>query len=116
MSKLHKEEAYQKYSNSIYSKFWNWSNRKWSVKTEFEIKDLQDLSLEAFKMAKFLEGKIAPKSNNLNLFENNCSLNRHDVKVWENTGNTIKDREPIMAGECSKCLANIVRYGNEISA
>lgn len=114
MSKIHRTDEYQKKSNLLYSKFWSWGQRKVSVRTEYEIADLQELSIQAYKLAKFLEDKIAtPKTNNLNLFDDNCSLNKHDVKVWKATGYTIKDKAPIMRGECSRCLADVVNYDNK---
>lgn len=113
MSKIHRDNDYQQQSQLLFSKFWGWSTSKTAIKTSFEIEKLQELSLEAYKLAKLLENKIAPpKSNNLNLFDDSCSLNKHSVKVWQTTGYAIKDRAPIMRGECTKCLAEVVNYGN----
>jgi hypothetical protein len=112
MNRLHLDPLYQKQSQGLHQKHWHWSLNKTGITTKAEIELLRGLSLHAFKLAKFLEDKSAPKADNLYLF-NDCSANKHDVKAWVETGYTIKGRHPIMSGVCRSCSMEVTNYNGQ---
>ena len=107
MNKLHRDPKYKKQSGLVHSQFWNWSNSRWSTSTSKEIEILRALSLEVYKMAKSLEEAATQSPSPLD----DCLAGKHNVNVWHTNGYTIKERKPIMRGECSECLAEITDYG-----